>query len=533
MALLFKIFTVVEVSIMNNKLISRDNIIFILSIVIVGLISCWGIFFPDNLGEKAYGAFNLLVSKFGWFYLISVSAFLLFCIYLRFSPYKNIRLGSNDSRPEFSTFSWIAMLFSAGMAIGLIFWGVAEPLSHYVNPPHQMADSGSQDAVMLSLRFSFFHWGLHAWANYVLFALAIAYFQLRMGYPALVSSILIPLIGEKRARGPIGMIIDLLAIFATVTGIATDLGLGTLQINSGLNMLYNIPETLLVQVIIIVIATVCFMTSAVRGLNKGIKVLSDFNLVLFIGVTILAVIVGPKITMINNLLGGLFEYGKNLFTDGLPFKYLKDDSDWLGNWTIFYWAWWIAWTPFVGSFIARISWGRTIKEFITGVLLIPVIGSIIWFCIFGTLGMNQGINIATSALESIPTAYFTIISKYPISGLISFLTIVLLLVFFITSADSSTFVLGMYSSNGEPNPTTRKKIVWGVLQSLLALALLIAGGLEVLQTANIVAAFPFAFVMIFAMIAMMKSLREEKLIYNKIEKKKKILIDYPDSMKKI
>lgn len=491
----------------NNK---RDQVVFYLSIIIVILISFWGIIFPNDLGNKAYRAFDFLVSKFGWFYLISVSTFLFFCIYLLFSPYKNIRLGNDESRPEFSTFSWIAMLFSAGMAIGLIFWGVAEPLSHYLNPPHDLAIAGTQEAITISLRYSFFHWGLHAWANYALFALAIAYFQLRKGYPALVSSIFIPLIGEKNARGPIGMMIDLLAIFATVTGIATDLGLGTMQINSGLNMLYKIPETLTIQIIIIVIATACFMTSAIKGLNKGIKVLSDFNLILFIFVTILGVIIGPQISMIQNLFRGIIEYGKNMIQDGLPLSYLQQDPSWLGNWTIFYWAWWIAWTPFVGSFIARISWGRTIKEFITGVLLVPVIGSIIWFCIFGTLGMAQGIDVAETAMDSIPTAYFTIISKYPLSGLISFLTIILLLVFFITSADSSTFVLGMYSSNGEPNPTTKKKVIWGVLQSLLALALLIAGGLEVLQTANIVAAFPFAFVMIFAMVALIKSLRQEK-----------------------
>lgn len=505
---------------MKKNLNNRDRIIFSLSIIIVGLISCWGIFFPNHLGEKAYAAFNMLISKFGWFYLLSVSAFLFFCIYLLFSPYRNIKLGSDHSKPEFSTFSWIAMLFSAGMAIGLIFWGVAEPLSHFINPPHSLANPGSKEAIVLSLRYSFFHWGLHAWANYALFALAIAYFQLRKGYPALVSSIFIPLIGEKNARGPIGILIDLLAIFATVTGIATDLGLGTMQINSGLNMLYKIPETLFVQIIIIIIATACFMTSAIKGLNKGIKILSDFNLILFMIVAVLAVIIGPKIDMIHNLFNGLIGYGKNLFQDGLPFNYLNTDRGWLGNWTIFYWAWWIAWTPFVGSFIARISWGRTIKEFITGVLLVPVIGSIIWFCIFGTLGMEQGIETATSALESIPTAYFTIISKYPLSGIISFLTIILLLVFFITSADSSTFVLGMYSSNGDPNPTTRKKAAWGVLQSLLALALLVAGGLEVLQTANIVAAFPFAIVMIFAMVALIKSLKEEKATIIVLNQKK-------------
>ncbi|PKM93996.1 MAG: choline transporter [Firmicutes bacterium HGW-Firmicutes-1] len=497
---------------------SRNHIVFVFSIIIILFVAFWGIFFPKNLGDKASVAYNLLISRFGWVYLLSVSIFLIFCIYLIFSPYKNIKLGSNDSKPQFSTFSWFAMLFSAGMAVGLIFWGVAEPLSHFVSPPHELAGAGSQEAIMLSLRYSFFHWGLHAWANYALFALAIAYFQLRKGYPGLVSSIFIPLIGEKNARGWMGIMIDLLAIFATVTGIATDLGLGTLQINSGLHMLYNIPENITVQIIIIIVATICFMTSAIRGLEKGIKLLSNINLWLSIILVILAIIVGPKLTIIRNLVGGLFAYGSNIIGDSLPIGYLSSDKEWLGNWTIFYWAWWIAWTPFVGTFIARISWGRTIKEFIMGVLFVPVIGSIIWFCIFGTLGMSQGENIATSALKSIPTAYFTIIEQYPMSGLISFLTVVLLFIFFVTSADSSTFVLGMFSSNGDPNPSTKNKAVWGIVQSLLALGLLLAGGLEVLQTANIVAAFPFAFVMLFAMIALMKSLKEETSVANKISK---------------
>ncbi|PKM56622.1 MAG: choline transporter [Firmicutes bacterium HGW-Firmicutes-3] len=488
---------------------TRNKIIFVLSILIITVISLWGICAPTSLGEKASSAFEFLVTRFGWFYLLSVSVFLFFCIYLIFSPYRNLKLGKDDSKPQFSNFSWFAMLFSAGMAIGLIFWGVAEPLSHFTNPPYGLAEPGSQKAVELSLRFSFFHWGLHAWANYALFGLAIAYFQLRKGYPGLVSSIFIPIIGERHAKGIIGMLIDLLAIFATVTGIATDLGLGTLQINSGLNMLYNIPENVTVQVIIILIATICFITSAVKGLDKGIKKLSVLNLVLSIFLIVLAVVIGPKLEMAKGLMKGIQDYGLHFIGDGLPWFALKQHSDWLGNWTIFYWAWWIAWTPFVGTFIARISWGRTIKEFIIGVLFIPTLGSMVWFCVFGILGTHQGIEVAKTALSSIPTAYFTIMDWYPLSGLISFVTVLLLFIFFVTSADSSTFVLGIYTSGGNPNPTAKKKVAWGITQSFLAMALLLAGGLEVIQTANIVAAFPFAIIMLLSIVALMKSLREE------------------------
>ncbi|MDF1616880.1 BCCT family transporter [Petrocella sp. FN5] len=487
----------------------RNKVVFILSILIISATSLWGIFSPDSLGKMASSAFGFLVTRFGWFYLLSVSIFLFFCIYLIFSPYRNLKLGQDESKPQFSNFSWFAMLFSAGMAIGLIFWGVAEPLSHFINPPYGLAEAGSQKAAELSLRFSFFHWGLHAWANYALFGLAIAYFQLRKGYPGLVSSIFIPIIGERHAKGIIGMLIDLLAIFATVTGIATDLGLGTLQINSGLNMLYNVPETRTVQVIIILVATVCFITSAVKGLDKGIKKLSVFNLVLSIFLLVIAVVIGPQLEMAKGLIKGIQDYGLHFIGDGLPWFALKDHSEWLGNWTIFYWAWWIAWTPFVGTFIARISWGRTIKEFILGVLFIPTLGSMVWFCVFGVLGTHQGLEVAKTALTSIPTAYFTIMDWYPLSGLISFVTVLLLFIFFVTSADSSTFVLGIYTSGGNPNPSTKKKVAWGVTQSFLALALLLAGGLEVLQTANIVAAFPFAIIMLLSIVALMKSLREE------------------------
>ncbi len=493
----------------DNK---RNNIVLGLSLLTISGISLWGILWPEDLGAKANLALSFLINKFGWMYLISVTIFLGFCIYLLFSPYRNIRLGSDDSRPKYSRFSWFAMLFSAGMAIGLIFWGVAEPISHFVQPPHGLAEAGSAEAAKLALRFSFFHWGLHAWANYALFALAIGYFQLRKGYPGLISSLFIPLIGEKRVRGPIGIAIDLLAIFATVTGIATDLGLGTMQINSGLNMLYQIPDNLTSKLVIIAVATICFMTSAIKGLDKGIKRLSDFNMILCIILIGLVIAVGPKLLMASNLIEGAKGYFSNFITDGLPFKYLSSDSEWLGNWTIFYWAWWIAWTPFVGTFIARISWGRTIKEFILGVLFVPGILSILWFGVFGTFGMNKGIEAGAKAIESVPTAFFEIAKGYPLSGLISFVTILLLFVFFVTSADSSTFVLGMYSSNGDLNPSAKKKAIWGVAQSVLAIALLLAGGLQVLQTANIVAAFPFAFVMLLSIVSLMKSLKQEKII---------------------
>jgi len=487
----------------------KENAVFIYSLSIICIIVLWGLLAPEHLGACAESAFSVFVTGFGWMYLLAVSFFLVFCIWLFFSPYRKLRLGADDSRPEFSNLSWFAMLFSAGMAIGLIFWGVAEPVSHIVAPPGQVTPA-SREAIVQAFRLSFFHWGFHAWANYALFALAMAYFQLRKGYPGLVSSIFIPLFGRKIMAGPLGKAIDILAIFATVAGISTDLGLGTLQINSGLNYLYNVPISMKVQVAIIVAITIGFMISAVKGLDKGIKTLSDFNMWLVALLMIGIFMVGPQKEMFLNLFMGSKAYMQNIIFDSFPFERLRNNSEWMGSWTVFYWAWWIAWTPFVGTFIARISWGRTIGEFLAGVLIIPTLGSMIWFAEFGTLSMGMPISEMSDALSSIPTAYFSILARYPFSGPLSLLTIVLLVTFFITSADSSTFVLGILSSGGNPNPTTLKKITWGVVQSLMALALLMAGGLEILQTASIVAAFPFAIVMVLSVFSLLKSLREEK-----------------------
>lgn len=488
----------------------RENSVFYYSLAFIFIILIWGIMSPASFGKSAAFAFDLFVTRVGWFYLLVVSLFLLFCLWLLISPYRNIRLGSDDSRPQFSNLSWFAMLFSAGMAIGLIFWGIAEPMSHQLSPPSGALPL-SDTARVESLRLSFFHWGFHAWANYALFALAMAYFQLRKGYPGLVSSIFVPLIGEKRVAGPIGKTIDILAIFATVAGISTDLGLGTLQINAGLNRLYDVPVELNVQVVIIVFITIGYMISAVRGLEKGIKTLSDFNMILVALLMIGVFIVGPKMDMVVGFVQGTGAYLGHIVSDSFPVKKIIGNSEWLGSWTVFYWAWWIAWTPFVGTFIARISWGRTIGEFISGVLIIPTLGSMVWFAEFGSLINGMTEQAMAISLESVPTAYFDVLARYDLFEPLSLLTVILLITFFITSADSSTFVLGILSSNGDPDPATSRKIIWGIVQSMMALALLMAGGLEVLQTASIVAAFPFSIVMFLSMFSIVKSLRSENV----------------------
>lgn len=488
------------------KGIKKDNNVFYISLVVVFAIVGWGMIAPSKFGNTADRIYNFLVEKFGWMYLISMFVFVVFCIFLACSRYGKVKLGPDDSVPEFSNVSWFGMLFGSGMGIGLVFWGVAEPLSHFLAPPGLKA--ATAEAANFAIKQSFFHWGVHPWANYAIIGLALAYFQFRKNAPGLISSIFVPLIGEKGVKGPLGKAIDILAIFATAAGVATSLGIGTLQINSGLNFMFGLPTTTMVQLAIIAVITVIYIWTAVSGVEKGIKLLSDINLVLAFAILLFSIIVGPKVMMINSLTNGIGTYIHQFVYDSLHIEAFGDNS-WIGKWTIFYWAWWIAWAPFVGTFIARISKGRTIREFVVGVILAPSLASFVWFAVFGSLGINLGAEVASIATKVTETAFFVVMAKYPLGYVISIIVVLLLGTFFITSANSATFVLGMMSQQGDLNPTNKKKLLWGIVQALLAFSLLIAGGLKALQTASIAAAFPFAIVMIAACVSLVKALKSE------------------------
>ncbi|MDO5062290.1 MAG: BCCT family transporter [Peptostreptococcaceae bacterium] len=504
---------------MQKKINYTYVIALVVSLAIVG----WGLASPASFEAAGKSLFATFVTNFGWFYSLAMTSFVVFVIWIGFfSKYKNMRLGPDDSRPEYSNISWFAMLFSAGMGIGLVFWGVAEPLNFFVAPLG--ADPGTPEAAQFAMNKAFLHWGLHPWANYSVLALALAYMQFRKNKPGLISSVFIPVLGEERVKGPIGITIDVLAIFATLAGVATSLGLGAYQINSGLHFVFPtiIPENNTALIIIVAIVTILFMTSAITGLDKGIKFLSNLNVGIS-GVVILSVfIVGPTLMMLNVIvesIGGYFQtFAQNTLAIG-AFK----DGGWYGGWTIFYWAWWIAWAPFSAIFIARISKGRTIKEFVTGVLLVPAFASFLWFGVFGTLGiqtgMEKGLDVVTDAVGSTSTALFKILQHYPFGSAISIVVVILLCTFFVTSADSATFVLGMLSEEGNLNPKTSKKVVWGVLLALLALALMIGSenGLQMLQTVSIVAAFPFAIIMVWGMYALVVALKSENV--EKLNKK--------------
>ena len=478
----------------------KDNTVYVISVSIITLVVLCGLIFPKGFETSANILLKEIVRNFGWFYTLAMTCFIVFAVWIAyFSKYKDMKLGPEDSKPEYSNISWFAMLFSAGMGIGLVFYGIYEPLYHYVNP------------IGFAMTKSFLHWGLHPWANYSILGLGLAIMQFRRGKPGLISSLFIPLIGEEKAKGSIGKLIDVLAIFATAAGMATSLGLGTYQISSGLNYMFKIPETTVVQIIIVVAITVIYTWTAVTGIDKGIKLISNLNMILVVALLALSIIFGPTVDILNIFGESTGNYLQSLLSNTFEIGAFSK-TDWYGAWTLFYWAWWIAWAPFTGTFIARISKGRTIKEFISGVLIVPSIVSFFWFSIFGAIDFSMAKEVLIEASKNASTAFFIVINNITLGNVISVIAIALLFTFFITSANSATFVLGMLSHNGDLNPPNSKKLVWGIIQSALALSLMVgsANGLKMLQTISIVAAFPFAFIMLLTIISVMKALKEEE-----------------------
>ncbi|MEA5059830.1 MAG: BCCT family transporter [Candidatus Pelethousia sp.] len=482
----------------------KKNSVFIISLAITAILVALGLIIPNQFAAGMNAAFGFLTNKFSWLYLMSMFIFVAFSLYIAFSKYGKIKLGDDDSKPEHSTVSWFAMLFGAGMGIGLVFWGVAEPLNHYVT------FGMTEEAATLAMRKSFMHWGFHPWAAYAIIGMALGYFQFRKKAPGMISSIFLPLLGEKGVKGPIGKLIDIFAVFATVAGVATSLGQGALQINGGLNYMFGIPQSMLTQLIIVAIITIIYTWTSVSGISKGIKVLSNINMVLAVILLAGSFLVGPMLLDINILTNSLGDYIGNFIRDSFTINPFGDNS-WLSSWTIFYWAWWIAWGPFVGTFIARISKGRTLKEFVLGVIFAPSLVSMVWFAIFGGLGLNLDNAVIQSAIQKTETALFVALNEYHFGFILSIVAVLLLCTFFCTSANSATFVLSMFSSDGDLDPSNSKKTLWGILQAVLALVLLMTGGLSALQTCSIVAAFPFAIIMVLSCVSLLKALRTERV----------------------
>ena len=490
------------------------NTVFYVSLIIVGIIAVWSVAFNDSFTVVANAAFKVLTTDFGWLYLISMIIFFGFIVYFAFGKYGKIRLGSDDSRPEYSNITWFGLLFGCGMGVGLVFWGVAEPLTYYLNPTDGI-EAASQASANFAFENFFMHWGILPWANYAVIGLALAYFMFRKNKKGLLSVMLEPLIGEKLANGWLGKVVDILGVFATVAGVVTSLGLGTLQINAGFNYLFGVPINLVVEIIIIIIVSFLYIGSAVSGLDKGIKIISDTNLYVAIGLLAVCFIVGPKVETLNAFVNGMGHYIGNFIPTALKINSYSDNS-WFGSWRLFYWAWFIAWAPFVGVFVARISKGRTIREFVLGVVLVPTIASCIWGAVFGNLGINLGekglmaIEKLQEAVATPEVGLFVVLGQYPLGFILSLVALVSLCAFFVTSANSGVYVLSMLSTDGAINPPNGRKILWGVIQSVMAIGLLMAGGLKPLQTISLVAAFLFIFVMLGTIAAFIKVLKEEK-----------------------
>ena len=481
-------------------------------IVSAGLILAivlWGVLAPASLGAVFDTALATITRNFGWFYLWVVLGLVVMALILAFSRYGDLKLGGEDDEPEFSIGAWFAMLFAAGMGIGLVFWGVAEPVSHYGAPPPGIAPN-TPEAANAAMRYSFFHWGLHPWAVYSIVALAIAFFQFRKGGSALVSTAVQAL--PWRWVRPLGPLVNVLAVIATAFGVAASLGMGALQINSGLARVLGLPVSGTAQVGIIVVTTALFLVSAVTGVDRGIKWLSSFNLVMAALLALAVFLLGPTVAIIDTFTTTLGAYASEFVRMSLrmtPFR----DSGWVGGWTVFYWAWWVSWSPFVGLFIARVSRGRSIREFILGTVLAPTLAAFIWFSVFGGTALHmeilQGLPMAEAVQADVSTALFSVFDALPLGGLMTGVATVLVLVFFVTSGDSATLVLGMMSTGGDENPRPLVKVIWGVLVAGIAISLLLAGGVKAVQTATIVFALPFTAVILLMAVALWRGVRDD------------------------
>ncbi|HJF67978.1 MAG TPA: BCCT family transporter [Staphylococcus kloosii] len=493
---------------------NKRSPVFIYSAIIVAIVVLIGAIFPAQFGNVTNTIKLWITDKLGWYYLILTTIIVFFCIFLIFSPIGKLKLGKPNDKPEFNSISWFAMLFSAGMGIGLVFYGAAEPMADFAAPPS--ASPETKAAYTEALRSTFFHWGFHAWAIYGVVALALAYAQFRKGEPGLISRTLRPLLGDK-VEGPIGTIIDVLAVFATVVGVAVSLGMGALQINGGLNYLFGVPNNVWVQAIIIVVVTILFIMSAWSGISKGIQYLSNLNISLGLILMVIVLILGPTVLILNMMTSSVGNLLNSFLLNTFDTAAQNPQKrEWMSQWTLYYWGWWLSWSPFVGIFIARVSKGRSIREFIGGVLLVPAIVSFIWFSVFGVLGIETGKKHPELFKMSAETQLFGVFNHLPIGIVLSIIALILIGSFFITSADSATFVLGMQTSYGSLEPSNVVKVTWGIAQSLIAFVLLFAGGgngaeaLNAIQSAAIISALPFSFVVIMMMISFYKDANNER-----------------------
>ena len=481
--------------------------VFLSTVVIIGLFLAVVVLAPNSFDLITKQLNQWVTDSFSWFYVLSVAIFLILLIYIALSDMGKIKLGPDHSQPTYSNGSWFAMLFTAGMGIGLMFFGVAEPVMHYVSPP--TGEGETIQAAQTAMQVTFFHWGLHAWAIYTVVGLSLAYFAYRHNLPLKIRSALYPIIGRK-IYGPIGDAVDTFATIGTVFGVATTLGFGVTQINSGLNYLFGIEQAPSTQVILIIVVSAMASMSVFLGLDKGIKRLSELNLILALTLLLFVFFASSSIYLLQTTIQNAGQYISNLFT--MTFNlYAYQPNGWIGGWTIMYWAWWISWSPFVGMFIARVSKGRSIREFIVGVLLIPTGFTLIWMGFMGNAALysilhesNQALVLAVQRDSSV--ALFEFLHSLPFSSVMSLLATFLVMLFFVTSADSGALVTDYLTAKSENSPIWQR-LFWTVLMAVLAIVLLLVGGLSALQSATMMSALPFTFIMLFICWGLLKALR--------------------------
>ncbi len=496
-----------------------DRVIFGVAAVLVVAFIAWGTLGTNSLSTVASTVLGGLMAGGGWAFVLAATGFVVFALWLAFSKYGRIPLGRNDEEPEFRTVSWIAMMFSAGMGIGLMFYGVGEPLSHFTSPPPGTAQPATPEALDVAMATTLFHWTLHPWAIYAVVGLAIAYGTFRRGRRQLISSTFAPLFGRRGAEGPFARAVDILAIFATLFGSAASLGLGALQIGGGLEaggFMESVGTTLLV--VIIVVLTIAFIASAVTGVAKGIQLLSNINMVLAALLTVIVFVGGPTVLILNLLPTMIGDYFGNLAQMAARTAATGGDAtaEWLAGWTVFYWAWWISWTPFVGMFIARISRGRTIRQFITGVMLIPSAVSLLWFAVFGGAAIDAQRNGIDLASQSIEGQLFGLLDTLPLGGLLGIVAITLVAIFFVSGADAASVVMGTLTQRGTIHPSRGVVVFWGAVLGAIAAIMLLVGGNDALsgiQNITIIMAAPFTIVMVLMCVALTKDLRDDPLVH--------------------
>ena len=519
--------------------------VFIPAVILILILMAGTVIDPDQAANVFSSTLAYMTRNFGWFYMLSVAIFLVFIVLVAISKWGNIKLGPDHAEPQYSFVAWFSMLFSAGYGIALLFFGVAEPVLHYALPPEGAPQT--VDAAKQAMQITFFHWGFHIWAIYGLVGLVLAYFAFRHGLPLSIRSALYPLIGN-RIHGPIGHTVDIVAILGTMFGVATSLGLSVMQINTGLNYLWpSIPINTTVQVIAIAVITAMALFSVVAGLDKGVKNLSILNMVLATALMTFVFVVGPTLFILETFLQNTGAYLNNIIERTFNLQ-AYSRSDWIGNWTLFIFGWTIAWSPFVGLFIAKISRGRTIRQFVFGVMLVPTIFTFFWFSVFGETAlfaiMNEGYtSLITEVQENNAIALFKLLERLPLTAIVSFITVVLIVTFFVTSSDSASLVIDSLAAGGIANTPATQRAFWCSLEGVVAAVLLLAGGLHALQSMTILSALPFSIIMLISAIGMWRALaiethrdksleqqRQRMASSSAVAWKKRLagIVDYPD-----